>query len=72
MYKERLVALQQRTGFFDSATGIQQFAPFVADVDICAEIIMSAEEIYNLFTKVVDIYGDVIESGIFQPEDDTF
>ena len=65
MYKKRLVALQQRTGFFDATTGIQQFTPFVTDMNIHAEVLVCTEEVYNLTSKMVDVYGDIMEAGIF-------
>ena len=65
MYKKRLVALQQRTGFFDTTTGIQQFTPFVTDMNIHTEVLVCAEEVYNLTSKMVDVYGDIMEAGIF-------
>ena len=65
MYKKRLVALQQRTGFFDTTTGIQQFTPFVTDMNIHTEVLVCTEEVYNLTSKMVDVYGDIMEAGIF-------
>lgn len=65
MYKKRLVALQQRTGFFDTTTGIQQFTPFVTDMNIHTEVLVCTKEVYNLTSKMVDVYGDIMEAGIF-------
>ena len=66
VYKKRLVALQQRTGFFDTTTGIQQLTPFVTNMNIHPEVLVCTEEVYNLISKMVDVYGDIMEAGIFQ------
>ena len=71
MYKKRLVALQQRTGFFNTTTGIQQFTPFVTDMNIHTEVLVCTKEVYNLTSKMVDVYGDIMEASIVLPATET-
>lgn len=67
VHKERFTAFEQRACFLDASARIEQPIPFVTDVYVYAKVIIGMQEINNLFTKVVDIDCDVIESRFFQP-----
>lgn len=67
VHQERFVAVQKRTCFLYPAACVEQHIPFVTEVDSDAEIVIGAEKLDNLFSKVVDIDRNVIESGFFQP-----
>ena len=56
-----------RNGSLPSRNGRAFYIPFVTEVDSDAEIVIGAEKLDNLFSKVVDIDRNVIESGFFQP-----
>ena len=68
VHQERFVAVQKRTPLlYPDRLVVEQHIPFVTEVDSDAEIVIGAEKLDNLFSKVVDIDRNVIESGFFQP-----
>ena len=70
VYQKRFIAVQERTGFSDAASGVEQHVPFVTEVDGDAEVVAGTQEVDNLFSEVVDVDGDVVESRLFQAQYD--
>lgn len=66
--EEGLAVVQQGAGLQDASARVEQFAPFVADTDPHTEIIVRLQEVEYLFSEVMDIDDDVVESGLLQPQ----
>lgn len=66
--EEGLAVVQQGAGFQDASARVEQLAPLVADADADAEVAVRFQEVEYLFSEVMDVDDDVIESGLLQTQ----
>lgn len=52
----------------DASARVEQLAPLVADADADAEVAVCLQEVEYLFSEVVDVDDDVVESGLLQTQ----
>lgn len=69
MYQKRLVSAEEGFCFPDSASRIEQAVTFVTDMDGQSEILVCPKKIKDLFTEMMNVDHQFVESCRFQFQD---
>ena len=72
VHQERFIPIQPGTCLPYASSRIQQQIALVTDVYIYTEVMTCLQKVDNLFTKVMDVHGQVCKASLFQFQNHPF